>query len=104
MIIDISSIRKKSNYIINDIVFEYKMARPKKHRDNIKLALPAMGFGFLLQRPGYGGLYSYEMINHALTTGDFMNALIFGLLPVLQGMDVNNVKMINTYIKDRLPV
>jgi hypothetical protein len=104
MIIDISIIRKKSNHMINDIVFEYKMASLKNHKNNMKLVLPAVGFSFILQKPGHEGIYSYEMMNHARATGDYLNAWIFGLLPVLQGIDVNNIKMMNTYIKDKIPV
>lgn len=102
LIIDVSGIRKNGSSLINDIKFEYKMKKTKGYKCNMGAILSCSGIGFAIQTPCYSGIYSYEMMNQALTTGDFINAVIFGLLPVLQGIKVDEVKMINTYIKEKI--
>lgn len=101
MILDISGLRRKSGEAINEVIFEIRM----KGYINKKKTAPVIssaGFIFIAHRTGYDGIHSYEMMNQAVTSGDFVNSLLFGLLPVLQGVNIYDLKMINTYVKDRI--
>lgn len=102
MVVNIYRIRRNSLSLIDEIIFEYKMKKRKGKDSNAKKVLASYSMVFFINGKHYNGLYSYEMMNQAMTTGDFVNALTFGILPVLQGFDINNLHMLNTYIKDKI--
>lgn len=102
MIVDVSVIRKSSSSLVNDIVFDYKMKRRKGSKEEVKTFIPFVFLGLGTLGPGINGIYSYEMMNVATTSGDVINGVIFGSLPVLQGLSVSNIKMFNTYLRAKL--
>lgn len=101
MVIDMSTIRRKGDNFINNIIFEMRMKGYKINRKDTVSIIPAAGFMFINNKPGYGGIHSYEIMNSVMTTGDIIGALTFGLFPILQLIQINDMNMINTYVKAR---
>ena len=101
MIIDMSTIRRKGDNFINNIIFEMRMKGYKINKKEAVSIIPTAGFMFINSKPGYDGIHSYEIMNSVMTTGDIIGALTFGLFPILQTIQINDINMINTYVKAR---
>lgn len=101
MIIDMSCIRISSNDFINNIIFEMKMRGYVINRGNRAFFLPAAGILFMSGGITGQGLHSYEFMDHVRSGGDIIGAMVFGLLPVLQQLQINDYKMAATYVKNR---
>lgn len=101
MIIDMSTIRRKGDNFINNIIFDMRMKGYKISNKGAISIIPAAGFMYINSKPGYNGIHSYEMLNSVMTTGDIIGALTFGLFPILQTIQINDINMINTYVKAR---
>ena len=96
-----STIRKKGDNFINNIIFEMRMKGYKISKKSTVSIIPAAGFMFINNKTGNNGIHSYEIMNSVMSTGDIIGALTFGLFPILQTIQINDINMINTYVKAR---
>lgn len=104
MVINLAVYRIKGESLVNNIIFEYKLRNSKIKKLMKTGYFTSVDTKRIIQQSCYGGVYSYEMTNHALTSGEFVNGLLFGLLPIFQGFDINNAKMMSTYLKDKISI